>query len=106
MNQVIKVDDKIFQDLKNLDYDSKEVQGHLAEFCKAAFAEKVKPSLFVGEKIGNIYTGSLYTALASVIYQQADTLKAGHKIILFSYGSGIASSMFQINVAGEVAYMK
>ena len=34
---------------------------------KVAFNEKVRPSLILSEKIGNIYSGSLYMSIISLI---------------------------------------
>lgn len=43
--------------------------------------------------IGNIYTGSLYLGLCSLLDNQ-DKLAAGHRIGLFSYGSGAVAEFF------------
>lgn len=43
--------------------------------------------------VGNIYTGSLYLSLLSLLEQKED-LKAGSKIGLFSYGSGAVGEFF------------
>ena len=61
------------------------------------FAEEVGPSLRLSEQIGNIYTGSLYLALASVLETDAPVL-AGERIGLFSYGSGCAAEYFAAEV--------
>ena len=47
--------------------------------------------------LGNIYTGSLYNGLLSLVCDKSIDL-AGKRIMLFSYGSGCASSMFMIHV--------
>ena len=44
-------------------------------------------------KVGNIYTGSLYLSLLSLLEQKED-LQAGSKIGLFSYGSGAVGEFF------------
>lgn len=43
--------------------------------------------------VGNIYTGSLYLSLLSLL-ELSDDLKAGDKIGLFSYGSGAVGEFF------------
>jgi len=43
--------------------------------------------------VGNIYTGSLYLSLVSLL-EQAETLAAGSRIGLFSYGSGAVGEFF------------
>ncbi len=62
-----------------------------------SFAEEVAPSLALPAEVGNIYTGSLYLALASLLHAQAASLE-GEQLGLFSYGSGCTAGFF----AGEV----
>ena len=50
-------------------------------------------SITYSRQIGNIYTGSLYLGLLSLLEQSQD-LKAGDKIGFFSYGSGAVSEIF------------
>ncbi|MDO4432834.1 MAG: hydroxymethylglutaryl-CoA synthase [Aerococcaceae bacterium] len=44
-------------------------------------------SILLGREVGNIYTGSLYLSLISLLWH-TQTLSAGDQIGLFSYGSG------------------
>lgn len=67
-----------------------------------SFATQVAPSLVVPARVGNIYTGSLYLALASVLDAQAAEL-ARARIGLFSYGSGCTSEFFSGVVAPRAA---
>jgi len=57
-----------------------------------AFDTQVAPSLLACSRVGNIYTGSLYLALASLL--DHDRTLAGQRIGLFSYGSGCTSEFF------------
>lgn len=50
-------------------------------------------SIQYSRRIGNIYTGSLYLSLVSLL-ELDDTLKAGDRIGLFSYGSGAVGEFF------------
>ncbi len=59
----------------------------------ASFERQVAPSLGLSSRVGNIYTGSLYLRLASLLQREA-TLLAGKRIGLFSYGSGCVSEFF------------
>lgn len=43
--------------------------------------------------VGNVYTGSLYLSLVSLL-EQADELEAGARIGMFSYGSGAVGEFF------------
>ncbi len=59
----------------------------------ATFAERVKPGLAVPRDIGNIYTGSLYLSLLSLLITDPRDL-AGQQVGLFSYGSGSCAEFF------------
>lgn len=50
-------------------------------------------SILYSQKVGNIYTGSLFLGLLSLL-ENSTTLKAGDRIALFSYGSGAVSEIF------------
>lgn len=62
----------------------------------AAFQKQVEPTLFVSQRIGNIYTGSLYACLYSLLYRTPDI--ANKRALLFSYGSGLCSTMLQATI--------
>jgi len=64
---------------------------------KEDFAKKVVPGTTLPQNVGNSYSASLYAGLLSVISNKSDAL-AGSHMLLFSYGSGLASSMFSIKV--------
>jgi hydroxymethylglutaryl-CoA synthase len=63
------------------------------ERAQLSFREQVEPSLTACSRVGNIYTGSLYLALAGLLEAQAFEL-AGRRVGLFSYGSGCTSEFF------------
>lgn len=44
---------------------------------------------------GNSYCGSTYTGLTSLIHNKADELE-GKSALIFSYGSGLAATMFSL----------
>lgn len=54
---------------------------------------KYEKSITYSRKIGNLYTGSLYLGLISLL-ENAEDLKAGDLIGLFSYGSGAVAEFF------------
>ena len=70
--------------------------------CAASFHEQVEPSLGACARVGNIYTGSLYLALAGVLDARADGLTR-KRLGLFSYGSGCTSEFFSGVVAPRAA---
>lgn len=59
------------------------------------YAEMIKqyPSL-----VGNMYTGSLYAGLLSLLENCKDDL-SGKKIVMFSYGSGAQCEMYSLNIS-------
>ena len=59
----------------------------------ASFERLVGPSLVLPSQVGNIYTGSMYMALASLLTSSREEL-AGKRIGLFSYGSGSCAEFF------------
>lgn len=60
---------------------------------KEQLLENFEASVAYSRQIGNIYTGSLYLGLLSLL-ENATTLKAGDRIGFFSYGSGAVSEVF------------
>ena len=54
-------------------------------------------SILYSQRVGNIYTGSLFLGLLSLLENQPQ-LKAGDRIALFSYGSGAVSEIFSANL--------
>jgi hydroxymethylglutaryl-CoA synthase len=63
-----------------------------AEAAKS-FEWQVKSGLELPKRIGNVYTGSLYLSLASVLATDPRDL-GGASIALFSYGSGSCAEFF------------
>ena len=62
--------------------------------------DKAERSLLLAKQLGNIYTGSLYNGLLSLICDESIDL-TGKKVLMFSYGSGCAASMFVLKINGD-----
>lgn len=60
------------------------------------FQNEVEPSLFFSRRFGNIYNGSLYLCLMSLLYTRPDV--KDKRVLMFSYGSGICSTLFSLHV--------
>jgi hydroxymethylglutaryl-CoA synthase len=75
-----------------------QLEGKSEAEADASYAVEVASSLRMPSQVGNIYTGSLYLALASLLEAEAADLE-GQRIGLFSYGSGCTAEHF----AGRVA---
>lgn len=59
---------------------------------QASHAERVQPWLSLNERVGNIYTGSVFLALLDYL-RQLEPEREGRPISLFSYGSGCGASL-------------
>lgn len=71
----------------------------------AEWKSKCERSLLLAKQLGNIYTGSLYNGLLSLIGDTSIDLK-GKRVCMFSYGSGCAASMFTIHVKGDYKHIQ
>ncbi|CAH0551477.1 unnamed protein product [Brassicogethes aeneus] len=93
-----------FNDIKLEDtYFDRDVEKAFLAYSKDIFAKKTDPSLLMASQVGNMYTPSLYGGLVSLIVSKTAEELAGNKIGLFSYGSGLASSLFSISVTKDSA---
>jgi hydroxymethylglutaryl-CoA synthase len=62
---------------------------------KTFFAKWVEASLTIPRRVGNIYSGSMYLSLASLLESREDRAKlAGQRVGFFSYGSGASARVF------------
>lgn len=82
-------------------YFDRDVEKAFLNHSKALFEQKTKPSLLLASQIGNMYTPSLYGGLISLLVSKDISELAGNKVGLFSYGSGLASTMFSITVSND-----
>lgn len=69
----------------------------LEEAAKSQLTENFEASITYSRNVGNIYTGSLYLGLLSLL-ENSKSLKAGDQIGLFSYGSGAVSEIFSLTL--------
>ncbi|WEV67763.1 hydroxymethylglutaryl-CoA synthase [Bifidobacterium sp. ESL0769] len=67
--------------------------GKIAEADYARLTERFEQSIVYGKEVGNIYTGSIYLALLSLL-ENDNSLKAGDRIGLYSYGSGSVAELY------------
>ncbi|KAJ5749684.1 hypothetical protein N7533_006712 [Penicillium manginii] len=72
---------------------------------KKRFAERVQPGLQVATLCGNMYTATVYAGLASLLSHVEFSPNEPKRIGLFSYGSGLASSLFSAHIVGDVSHI-
>lgn len=92
-------------ELRDLDYAAsitdKTVEKVFMGLSKKRFAARVQPSIQVPTQCGNMYCGSVYGSLCSIIANISSQDLQGKRIGMFSYGSGLASSLFSFIVRGS-----
>ncbi|KAF2767601.1 erg13, 3-hydroxy-3-methylglutaryl-CoA (HMG-CoA) synthase [Teratosphaeria nubilosa] len=106
-------DNELFKDvpaeIKDLSYDQsitdKTVEKSFVALAKKRFAQRVQPSIEVPTMCGNMYCGSVYSSLVSLISNVSSADLQDKRIGIFSYGSGLASSMFSLRVKGSTEEM-
>lgn len=69
----------------------------LSEEKKDQLQYNFDQSILYSQRVGNIYTGSLFLGLLSLL-ENRPQLKSGDRIALFSYGSGAVSEIFSANL--------
>ncbi|XP_054011563.1 hydroxymethylglutaryl-CoA synthase 1 [Hylaeus anthracinus] len=91
-----------FHNLKLEDtYSDKDIEKAFVSLSKANFTQKTEPSLFLANQVGNMYTPSVYSGLASLLINRPIKELAGAKVGVFSYGSGFCSTMYSITITKE-----
>jgi hydroxymethylglutaryl-CoA synthase len=92
-------------ELHDMDYEKslsdKVVEKTFMGLSKKRFAERVQPSIQVPTMCGNMYSASVYGGLVSLLANVDSSALQGKRIGVFSYGSGLASSLFSIKVNGS-----
>ena len=77
----------------------RECGGLPADAIVADFARRVEPSLEFPRAVGNLCSGSVYLALASLIENTPEL--AGRRVGLYAYGSGCSSEFFSGKVGPQ-----
>lgn len=92
-------------ELLDMDYNTsisdKTVEKTFMALAKKRFASRVQPSIQVPTQCGNMYCGSVYGSLCSLLANIRSEDLQGKRIGMFSYGSGLASSLFAFKVKGS-----
>eukprot|EP00249_Psilotum_nudum_P009176 c21757_g1_i1 orf=393-1796(+) len=78
-------------------YSNKDLEKVSQEVAKPLYEVKVKPGTLIPKVVGNMYCASLYAGLASLIHNKINDLD-GRRVLMFSYGSGLASTLFSLSL--------
>lgn len=84
----------------------KTVEKTFMTLSKKRFAARVQPSLQVPTMCGNMYTASVYSSICSLLSNVSNEDLQGKRVGIFSYGSGLASSLFSFKIRGSVEEMQ
>lgn len=80
-------------------YFNRDIEVYFMSHSKKSFERLTKPGLYLANLIGNMYTPSLYGCLVSLLIRTPfESLQSMSRIGLFSYGSGLSSSMFSLHI--------
>lgn len=95
------------KELQSVDYETsltdKTVEKTFMGLSKKNFQARVQPGIQVPTMCGNMYCASVYGSLCSLLSNVSNEQLQGKRIGLFSYGSGLASSLFSAKVVGDVS---
>lgn len=86
--------------------NDKQIEKEFVSLTMKRFAQRVQPSLEVASMCGNIYCGSVYGSIVSLLSNVSTSDLHGKRVGVFSYGSGLASSMFSLQVKGDTTQMR
>ena len=102
-------DDKLFEtvpaELGSVTYASsltdKTIEKTFMALSQERFKQRVEPSIYIPTQCGNMYCGSLYSGLCSLLSLVQSHQLQGKRIGMFSYGSGLVSTLFSLRVVGS-----
>lgn len=96
---------EVAPEVRDMDYEKsltdKVVEKTFMTLSKKRFQERVNPAIQVATMCGNMYCGSVWGGLASLISYIDSSSLQGKRIGLFSYGSGLAASFCSFRVEGS-----
>lgn len=69
--------------------------------AKPMYERQCAPAAWLAVEIGNCYTASLYSQLAALVYEKENEV-VGKRILMYSFGSGFAASMFSLRIVAPV----
>lgn len=75
----------------------KNLEKAFMSIAKPAYDERVAPSMACVKRCGNMYTGSLYGGLASLISSVSSEQLAGKRVLMFAFGGGCAASLYALH---------
>lgn len=81
---------------------SKDLEKTFISLSKERYLSRVEPSIRAPTLCGNMYTASVYCSLISLISHIEAKEAMGKTIGVFSFGSGLSSTLFGLKVTGDL----
>ncbi|KAK2031414.1 hydroxymethylglutaryl-CoA synthase [Colletotrichum zoysiae] len=98
---------EVAPELRDMDYEKsltdKVVEKTFMGLTKKKYQERVAPGAQVATLIGNMYCGSVWGGVASLLCYVDAAALSGKRIGVFSYGSGLAASFLSLRINGDVS---
>jgi hydroxymethylglutaryl-CoA synthase len=99
--------DEIPEAIRDVEYTASLTDKGIEKTCigltKERFSKRVQPSLTAPTNCGNMYTASVYSGLVSLLSNVPSEELQNKRIGVFSYGSGLASTLFSLRVKGDTS---
>ncbi|KAJ5651148.1 uncharacterized protein N7484_004871 [Penicillium longicatenatum] len=99
--------DEIPEAVRDVEYTASLMDKGIEKICigltKERFSERVQPSLTAPTNCGNMYTASVYSGLLSLLSNVPSEELQNKRIGVFSYGGGLASTLFSLRVQGDTS---
>ena len=100
---------EVAPELREMEYQAsltdKQIEKTFMALTKKRFAQRVQPAIQVATQCGNMYCGSVYGGLVGLISNISPKTLENKRLGIFSYGSGLASSLFSLKVVGDTTEM-
>lgn len=97
------------ENIKSLDktktYTDKTVEKTFLGVAAEHYQSAIMPGTDCVLRCGNMYTASLYGALASLLSSNAEGLEVGKRVGMYAFGSGCAASFYALRVVGSTKEM-
>ncbi|KAG8718729.1 ATP-dependent 5'-3' DNA helicase hcs1 [Ceratobasidium sp. 394] len=88
--------------IKSLAYEKtltdKSIEKTFVGLAKSIYASSVSPTMACAKRCGNMYTGSLYGGLASLLSSVPAEQLVDKRVSMFAYGSGCAASFYALRI--------
>lgn len=92
-----------FNNIKlNETYFDRDIEKSFMTTFQKTFENKTKKSLYLANQVGNMYTPSVYSGLVSLLINNNLNELMDKRVALFSYGSGLASSMYSLTITNDM----